>query len=110
MTTINPFKNIRIKYWPDYLLAVVGTCTIAAVIAYLADSNRALPLMEIFGGLTLFGIGGEIAHYVYSKKGYGGMVSQHFSGWRHTLLADLFAVIGLVITCYGVYQMYKNVT
>jgi hypothetical protein len=106
MTVTNPFKNIRVKYWPDYLLAVTGTCFIITVLTYLTGIDRAFPLMVIFGGLILFGIGGEIAHYRYSIKGYGGMVSQQFSGWRHTFLANSFALLGILLTFYGGYKIF----
>ena len=59
----NPFRNIQLKDWPDFLLAVSGVSFVVSLIAFFGGSSSAVPFVLVFGGLVLFGIGGKIAHY-----------------------------------------------
>ncbi|KKA43633.1 hypothetical protein [Salinivibrio sp. KP-1] len=61
----NPFTNIELKVWPDFLLAISGALLVAAVVAMFAGNELATRLIFGFGGLVLFGIGGKAAHYKY---------------------------------------------
>lgn len=102
----NPFTNIELKVWPDFLLAISGVLLVAAVVVMFAGNELALRLSLGFGGLVLFGIGGKAAHYKYRDPSIKGNSNAWFSGWRHSFLADIFAALGIVLVCSSVWLTY----
>lgn len=93
----SPFKNIELKHWPDFLLAISGAAFLASLVALYSDVQIAKYLSIFFFGFVLFGIGGKIAHYKYRDPNIGGNVNAWFSGWKHSLLADSFALFGVIL-------------
>ncbi|MDR4516628.1 MAG: hypothetical protein MRK00_04485 [Nitrosomonas sp.] len=101
---VNPFKNIQLKYWPDYLLAITGVSFLVLLVGMI--SGRQIPggivyWVILFGGLVSFGIGAQIAHYRAHLKEIEGNINIWVSKWRHTILADSFAVIGVILVLYA---------
>jgi hypothetical protein len=102
---VNPFKNIELKNWPDYWLAVSGLGFIILLGALVAGKNQpgsTVAWVILFGGLLLFGIGGKIAHYKAHIKGVEGNINVWVSKWRHGFLADTLAIIGIILIIYSV--------
>lgn len=93
----NPFKNIQLKDWPDFLLAISGVSFIVSLIALFGGSSFAAALVLVFGGFVLFGIGGKAAHYRFRDSSIKGNSNAWFSGWRHSLLADSLAGSGVLL-------------
>lgn len=106
----NPFSGIELKTWPDFLLAISGALLVAATVAMFAGNELALRLSAGFGGLVLFGIGGKVAHYKFRDPTIKGNGNAWFSGWRHSLLADIFAASGVVLICFSFWLMYAYIT
>lgn len=99
----NPLKNIQLKDWPDFLLAVSGASLCVSVIAILSGSALGASYALLFGGVFLFGVGGKIAHYKYRDPDIKGNINAWFTGWRHGLLADSFAIIGILLVFLAIY-------
>lgn len=105
----NPFKNIQLKDWPDFLLAISGVTFVVSLIALFGGSSFAGLLVLTFGGLVLFGIGGKIAHYRFRDATIQGNSNAWFSGWRHSLLADCFAALGILLVVIAIIGFYAHV-
>jgi len=102
----NPFNNTQLKEWPDFLLAFSGVSFVVSLMAMFSGSSIGLPCALIFGGLVLFGVGGKVAHYRFRDSGIKGNGNAWFSGWRHSLLADSFAGIGVVLVLLAAFLIY----
>lgn len=106
----NPFKNIQLKDWPDFLLAITGVSFVTSLIALFGDSSFASLFVLTFGGLALLGIGGKIAHYRFRDPTIKGNSNAWFPGWRHSLLADCFAGLGILLVVVAVILFYARLT
>lgn len=86
--------------WPDAWLAMFGTAIVPVSGFAAADPVpiKLSILMTLFG-LVLFGLGGKIAHYIERDKTLPSNV--WFSKWRHGLMQNIFASVGLVLTVVG---------
>lgn len=93
----NPFRNIQLKDWPDFLLAISGVSFVLSLVALFGGLSIAAMIVPVFGGLVLFGIGGKIAHYRYRDASIIGNSNAWFAGWRHSFLADIFAGLGVFL-------------
>lgn len=102
----NPFSGIELKTWPDFLLAISGTLLVASVVAMFSGNDLALRLSVGFGGFVLSGIGGKIAHYKFRDSSVKGNANAWFSGWRHSFLADIFAVTGVALILFSGLLIY----
>lgn len=98
----NPLANIKLQSWPDFVLAISGTAFLVSL-PFVLGTCRAIALAVLFCGGFIFGLGGKIAHYRYRDSSVPGNANAWFPGWRHSLLADSLAMIGLVITFIGAY-------
>ena len=102
----NPFKNIQLKDWPDFLLAISGLSFVVSLIALFGGSSFADEFLLVFGGLVLFGIGGKVAHYRFRDAAIKGNSNAWFPGWRHSVLADSFAAFGVLLIVLAVIRFY----
>jgi len=101
----NPFKNIQLKNWPDYWLAVTGISFVILLGGLVAGQQLlggTVNWVMFFGGLILFGIGAQKAHYKAHINGIEGNMNVWVSKWRHSLLADVFAVAGLLLVLFAI--------
>ncbi|WP_440997545.1 hypothetical protein [Arhodomonas sp. SL1] len=103
----NPFKNIELKFWPDFLLAISGLAFVVSVAAMYSGATLARSLSVGFFGLVLFGIGGKISHHRFRDPNIRENSNAWFSGWRHSMLANLFAAIGVIIVLLSVWLISK---
>lgn len=102
----NPFKNIQLKNWPDFWLAVTGPAFIIVLGALVTGKNipgNTVTWVILFGGLVLFGIGAQKAHYKAHIKGVQGNMNVWVSKWRHSFLANTFAILGLALVLLAVW-------
>lgn len=99
----NPLKNIELKVWPDFLLAVSAVCLVMAVGSLLAGVPIALPLSPLFGGIFVFAIAAKISHYRFRDRSIKGNSNAWFSGWRHSVLADGLAVGGIGLIGWSIW-------
>jgi hypothetical protein len=101
----NPFQNIQLKNWPDYWLAVNGISFVLILGALVAGQEllgRTVTWVILFGGFLFFGIGAKKSHYKAHVKGVQGNMNVWVSKWRHSFLADAFAIIGIVLVTYSI--------
>ncbi len=101
----NPFKNIQLKNWPDFLLAISGVSFVLVLGALVADQKLpggTVAWAMLFGGLVIFGIGAQKAHYKTHIKNIKGNANVWVSKWRHSLLADAFAGVGLLLILFAI--------
>ncbi|MEP2627445.1 MAG: hypothetical protein ABJP66_06585 [Hyphomicrobiales bacterium] len=101
----NPLKNIEFKVWPDYLLAVSALLLVISVGALFAGAPLGLPLSALFGGFFLFAIGGKIAHYKFRAPEAKGNANVWVSGWRHSFVADCFALLGVGLIVWAIWAL-----
>lgn len=106
----NPFRNIQLKDWPDFLLAITGFSFVISLIALFGGSAFAGLFVLAFGGLVLFGIGGKVAHYRFRDATIKGNSNAWFPGWRHSLLADCFAGLGMLLVIVAAIWFYERIT
>jgi hypothetical protein len=104
----NPLKNIELETWPDFLLAIAGLAFIISLTSLLSGSAVAAPTTLIFSGIFSFGVGGKISYYRFRDSNIKRNKNAWFSGWRHSLLADSFAVIGVVLIIIGLAIIYNQ--
>lgn len=101
----NPFKNIQLKNWPDYWLAVTGASFVILLGGLVAGQQLpggTVNWVIFFGGLVLLGIGAQKAHYkVHIKDGEGNM-NVWVSKWRHSIAADIFVIVGLLLVLFSI--------
>ena len=105
MSVENPFRSIRLRYWPDYLLVFAGALFMIVFVAFVAGAS--IPgggpsWLAILGGAVLFGIAGEKAHYRYYVKIPKANMQVPTSGWLHGIFADTMAGVGLILASGGV--------
>lgn len=96
----NPYKNIQLKNWPDYWLAVTGFSFViifGGLVAGQQLPGGIVAWVMLFGGLVIFSIGAQISHYKVHLKGIEGNMNVWVSKWRHNFLADALAVVGLLL-------------
>lgn len=105
----NIFANVRIQYWPDYLLVVSGTLLLASTTAMFSGIEYSGLVSLLLGGVFVFGIGAQIAHFRYRDKSVNGNANAWFSGWRHSFLADAFSLIGVAIVGVAAYFIYVRI-
>lgn len=101
----NPFRNIQLKNWPDFWLAITGIAFVVVLTGLVAGQQLpggSATWVMLFGGFVMFGIGAQKAHYKAHLKGVEGNINVWVSKWRHSLLADLFAVIGVLLVLCAV--------
>lgn len=105
----SPLKSIELKTWPDILLAICAVPFIIAFSAMFVDSTKtfAVSVTILVDGLLSFGLGGKIAYYRFRDSEIGGNMNAWFSGWRHSILADTLAILGVLLISLGVYQLYS---
>lgn len=103
----SPFKSIKLKYWPDFLLAISGSAFVVSLVAMYSGIAFAQKLSVGFFGFVLFGIGGRIAHYQFRGPSIRGNNNAWFSGWRHSPLADFFAIAGIVLVAMACWAIFK---
>lgn len=102
----NPLKSIELKTWPDFLLAVSGMAVMISLTALFAGSDHALIATILFAGIFLFGIGGKISYYRYRDSSVKGNMNAWFSGWRHSILSDSLAFIGIALIVLSLVLIY----
>ena len=110
----NPFKNIRLKHWPDYWLALTGPCLIIFLGALVANAEipgNTVTWVILFSGMFIFGIGAQVAHYKIHLKGLEGNANVWISKWRHSFLANIFAVVGLslILCAAAIFLVYFEI-
>lgn len=87
--------------WPDAWLAIFGTALVPVIGVAAADpSHQKLTFLAGVFGLVLFGIGAKKAHYVERDKSLPGSV--WVSKWRHGLLQNTFAALGIALVALSV--------
>ncbi|SER76142.1 hypothetical protein SAMN05421690_10691 [Nitrosomonas sp. Nm51] len=89
------------------MLAISGAPFVISIIAMYSGNELGKYLSIGFFGMVLFGIGGKIAHYKFRDPNINGNINAWFPGWRHSTLADSFAVFGisLMILCIVLFIM-----
>ena len=100
----NPFKNIPLKDWPDYWLAVTGISFIIILSGLAAGKEfpgGTVAWIILFGGLLLFGIGAKKSYYKAHIKGVEVNINVWVSKWRHGFLSNTFAVIGVCMVLFS---------
>ena len=104
----NPLKSLELKTWPDILLAVCSIPFLLSFGAMFADStkNFAIPITLLVSGIMCFGLGGKLAHYRYRDSSVKGNMNAWFSGWKHSLMADGLAALGLALIGLGIYKVF----
>lgn len=98
----DPFKNIELKYWPDFLLAVSGTFSVmvlGALIAGIVLPGGTLGWVLMFLGVVAFGIAGKNAHYRRHDK----KIHKWVSAWRPNFLSNIFILVSLGLIAGSVY-------
>ena len=106
MNLDNPLRNIQLKEWPDFVMAISGVSLVSSVVGMLSGVKLGYPCTLMFGGAFLFGLGGRIAHFKYRDASVKGNSNAWFSGWRHTTLADSFALLGVSMVLFAIYTFY----
>lgn len=88
------------------MLSISGASYVASLIALFGGSSFTSFFVLIFGGLVLFGVGGKIAHYRFRDATIKGNSNAWFPGWRHSFLADSFAVLGVLLVIISIIRFY----
>lgn len=104
----DPFKNIQLKDWPDFFLAISGTSFVLILGALVAHQNMPGGIVNwllFFGGTVLFGIGAKKAHYKARDINLPGNV--WVSKWRCDFLANTFALGGVALVLFGVLRFIE---
>jgi hypothetical protein len=97
------FKNAKIQYWPEYWLVICGACLVVVLTGVVAG-RLDVPWLLLFGGLCLFGFGAKIAHYRERDKKLSSNV--WVSKWRHSFMADVFALCGFCLVGLAFFQWF----
>jgi len=98
----NPLKGAPLKDWPDYPLVLGGVLLTVFVLTWLKGVPYTDELATVTLGVWFFALGGKIAHYRKRDKDVEGNANAWFPAWRHSVLADILAVIGLILMALGV--------
>lgn len=85
------------------MLAISGTLLITSVAAMFAGKVLGYSLSILFGGFVFLGLGGKIAHYKFRDPKITGNSNAWFSGWRHSFLANIFAIAGISMIFLAIY-------
>lgn len=98
----NPFDNIQLKHWPDFLLALSGvsfTMAFWALIGGIVLPGGTLGWVFALAGVVSFGIAGKIAHYQRHDKA----IYKWVSAWRNNWLSNMFLIVTMLLLVSSVY-------
>ena len=103
----NPFSNIELKTWPDFLLAISGisfVMTLGAMISGIYLPGGTLGWVALMAGVVLFGIAGKQAHYRRHDK----KLNKWISAWRFNALSNIFVFASLALILGAIYVFAQN--
>ncbi|WP_115718825.1 hypothetical protein [Gallaecimonas mangrovi] len=103
----NPFKNIELKYWPDFVLAISGisfVMVLGALIAGVTLPGGTLGWVLLFFGVIAFGVAGKHAHYRRHDK----EIHKWVSAWRASFLSNILVLVSLGLIGGAVYVFAQN--
>ncbi|MDR9766301.1 hypothetical protein RJP56_09580 [Shewanella baltica] len=101
----NPFDSMKLKSWPDFILAISGITFLLSFTAMVAEKELpggTLGWVSLMGAIFSFGIAGKIAF----KRVFNRDSNKWEDGWRNNHLSNLFILIsvGLGYLAYHVFS------
>lgn len=103
----NPFSNIELKHWPDFVLAISGISFVMVLAALISSTNLpggTLGWVTLMAGVVCFGIAGKHAHYRRHDKD----IHKWISAWRMSVLSNILVVIAFGLISGSVYIFVQN--
>ncbi|MDO6725158.1 hypothetical protein Q4560_17970 [Celeribacter halophilus] len=98
-------KYMKLKAWPDYLFAVSASGLVVLVGIFQAtETEFALSVFLLLLGMCLVSLAGKVAVYK-ARLSVDGNMNVWVERWRHGIVQDFIALLGLGLATFGFYQM-----
>jgi hypothetical protein len=106
----NPLEKLDLKTWPDVLLAIFVLPFTIAFTALFPETSRdfAIPIVLIISGMLFFGLAGKISYYRFRDNTIKGNSNAWFSGWRHSILGNSIALVGVAQVLLGLIFIFMG--
>jgi len=105
--TVMLFEKFIPKEWPDFVL-VVAVGVLLLIVPHLFAGHRLAPGMAFLAtGTFVFGLAGKLSFYKYRDPSVIGNTNAWFSGWRHSWIGNIFALIGITLIALGIFILIR---